>query len=180
MAMWMLGKPPKNSNFDKDEYSFYIGTIENDDEDFVNYRKGMSELFGTFSLWHLADESRANELGDFFDKVMHSELNDREVLYPGEKKYGFLVDVETIKKLYELIGDIDETVAKRFTENDQDKTIPNYYALPDKEGHLKDKGFGEIDEKTGRLSLRNDIFSVESIKWFLRMAIDNNRELVID
>ena len=178
MGIWMLGPPPDNSSFAELEYDYYISTKKEDGEDAINFRKGMHDLRDAVNLVYLVDEKRGEKLSQFVYEELHSEIRDRSNLYPDEEKGGYLLMVSDVQKLYDLIGDADVEAANKFTDNDTGKIIPDYFVLPEKQ--LEVKGYGEIDEKTGRLSLKNEIFSTQTIKDFLKTAIDHNRELVID
>lgn len=178
-SIGILGTPPTEIPFADFPYFYYVGTKEKDGEDFVDFNKGMNYLRDAISLWYLFDKRKGDEISSFVKNTLFCELNDREIMFPDKEKYGYLIDVDLVKELYEMIDGIDVLVAENFTENDKNETIPKYYVLPEKESIVKNKGLGDVEIDSNRLSLSNEILSANDIKNFLKIAIDNNRELVI-
>lgn len=181
-SIGILGKPTNESYFSGLPWDYYIGTKEKDGEDFVDFNKAINKLRDAISLWCLVDDSRATELAEFIKNILYSELNDREIIFPGEEKDGYLISVEIVKDLYDLIGNIADIVAIEFTDNKMQNRFLRYYVLPEKETVVQKFKLGEWEnDESGnkKLSIGDEIGNVTRVKDFLKIAIDNNRELVI-
>ncbi len=167
MGLHLIGKvSEKQFPFDN-EYLFYFGLIEKgEEENFVSFRRGEVVLNRTMQLWDLINPQVRKDFNLLMKNEIETDENERE-------SGGYLVSVEQIKIILELIDEVDERVEK-FLDS-ENKVLPQYV-------EYVHQHFGLIVDESSQLSLTElsrAIGEAQIMKEFLKKAIEFNYPLTI-
>lgn len=158
--MNMYGKVSPDEYPFTDKYRFWIG--QEDGEDYVSFDRGMGALSDAIVLWSLIDPERRQEIESYIKTEIEQEWNlFWEHKYPG----GYRVTVEQIKRLLEMIDDVD-LKADKLVDADG-KVLPQHY-------DFVVKTFGPLTAEAG---FQKELSNVYWLKAFMRKAVELNYEL---
>lgn len=166
--LYLLGKVSKEEHpyFD-DDYWFYISRVENGEEDCVAFNKGTNMLGDVMFLWDLISSENRKKYYEFLKNEIEVESNHLD-------SGGYLITVEQVKHILEMIDNLDEKLEK-FLDADG-RVLPQYIRLIQQIYPSQTFDDGELD----RDALRGEISKVRMMKRFLQEAIKLNYPLAID
>lgn len=167
--LYMLGRvSPQERPFFKSDYWFYIGRVENgEDEDYVSFTRGTNMLENAMFLWDLIAPERRKAYRQFLKNEIEIERNQLD-------SGGYLVSVEQVKQILEMIDGLDEKLEK-FLDVDG-RVLPEHVQHIQRVAPSQTFDNGELDGN----ALRGEISEVKMIKRFLLEAIELDYPLVID